>query len=289
MKKVVLYIRKTNVIGGIETFIFNFCYLMSSFCDITVMAGEMADIQAERLKPLAKVLRGNDINVDIECDTLIMLRILDKIPPNVHYDKVIRRIHTMKSPGVSDIPHDGDITVSISEAVRKDFNLTGPVINNLMVKTSKPTLFLISATRLPAPDKGDNEARMRKLADMLNEAEISFLWLNFSDGQMKDPPKGFYNMPLTLDIQDYIQKADYLVQLSSREAFGNSVLEALINNTAVICTPIPAFKEFGVEDGINAHVVPFDMNFNVKGLLNIPKFEYEYDNGERIVQWLSIL
>ena len=289
MKKLVLYIKKTNVIGGIETFIFNFCYLMSSYFDITVMAGEMADIQAKRLEPFATVLRGNDINVDIKCDTLVMLRVLDKIPANVHYDKVIRRIHTMRSPGLKEIPHDGDITVSISEAVKNDWGLTGPVINNLMVKTSKPTLFLISATRLPAPDKGDNEARMRKLANMLNEADISFLWLNFSDGQMQDPPKGFYNMPLTLNIQDYIQKADYLVQLSSREAFGNSVLEALINNTPVICTPIPAFKDFGVEDGVNAHVVPFDMDFNVMGLLNIPQFDYEYDNGERIVQWLSVL
>ena len=289
MKKLVLYIKKTNVIGGIETFIFNFCYLMSSYFDITVMAGEMADIQAKRLEPFATVLRGNDINVDIKCDTLVMLRVLDKIPANVHYDKVIRRIHTMRSPGLKEIPHDGDITVSISEAVKNDWGLTGPVINNLMVKTSKPTLFIISATRLPAPDKGDNEARMRKLANMLNEADISFLWLNFSDGQMQDPPKGFYNMPLTLNIQDYIQKADYLVQLSSREAFGNSVLEALINNTPVICTPIPAFKDFGVEDGVNAHVVPFDMDFNVMGLLNIPQFDYEYDNGERIVQWLSVL
>jgi len=288
-KRVVLYIRKTNVIGGIETFIFNFCFFMSQYYEIVVLAGEMADIQANRLMPYATVKRGAQINETINCDILLMLRILDPIPSNVIYGKVIRRIHTMKSPGIIDIPHDGDVTVSISEAVRKDFNLNGPVINNLMAKTSKETLFLISATRLPAPDKGENESRMRKLARMLEEADIPFLWLNFSDGQMKDAPKGFYNMPITLDIQNYIQKADYLVQLSSRESFGNSVLEALINNTPVICTPIPAFKDFGVENGVNAHIVPFDMNFNVRGLLNIPKFEYEYDNGERVIQWLSVL
>ena len=115
------------------------------------------------------------------------------------------------------------------------------------------------------------------------------LWLNFSDGKLQDPPRNFYNIPLTLDIQNYIQKADYLVQLSSRESFGNSVLEALINNVPVICTPIQAFSDFGVEDGVNAHIVPFDMNFDVHKLLDKPKFFYEYDNEMRVRQWLEII
>ena len=288
-KKVVLYIKKTNVIGGIETFIYNFCYYMSLYYDIVILAGIMADIQADRLKPFAEVIRGEGIYQEIKCDTLIMLRVLDAIPSNVHYDKVIRRIHTMKSPGVKDIPRDGDVTVSISEAVRKDFDLDGPVINNLMRKSSETTLFLISATRIPAPDKGDNEMRMRKLAQMLLDAKIPYLWLNFSDGQLQDPPKNFYNLPLTLDIQNYIQKADYLVQLSTRESFGNSVLEALINQVPVICTPIPAFKDFNVEDGVNAHIVPFDMDFDVNVLLDKPRFWYEYDNEKRVRQWLDVI
>lgn len=288
-KKVVLYIKKTNVIGGIETFIYNFCYYMSHYYDIVVLAGIMHDLQVERLKPFVEVRTGMSINQEIKCDTLIMLRVLDEIPSNVHYDKVIRRIHTMKSPGVKDIPRDGDITVSISEAVRKDFDLNGPVINNLMRKSSESTLFLISATRIPAPDKGDNEIRMMKLAKMLTDAKIPYLWLNFSDGKLQNPPKNFFNLPLTLDIQNYIQKADYLVQLSTRESFGNSVLEALINNVPVICTPIPAFKDFHVEDGVNAHIVPFDMNFDVHKLLDKPRFYYEYDNEKRVRQWLDII
>ena len=247
-KKVVLFIRKTNIIGGIETFIYNFCYFMSLYFDITVLCEVMADIQAERLKPFAEVKRGEASKERIECDTLLMLRIGDPIPSNVSFKKVIRRIHTMKSPGVQDIPRDGDVTVAISEAVKEDFDIKGPVINNLMRKSSETTLFLISATRIPAPDKGDNEIRMRKLAQMLLDAKIPYLWLNFSDGKLQDPPKNFYNLPLTLDIQNYIQKADYLVQLSTRESFGNSVLEALINQVPVICTPIPAFKDFKVED-----------------------------------------
>lgn len=288
-KKVVLFIRKTNIIGGIETFIYNFCYFMSLYFDITVLCEVMADIQAERLKPFAEVKRGEASKERIECDTLLMLRIGDPIPSNVSFKKVIRRIHTMKSPGVQDIPRDGDVTVAISEAVKEDFNIKGPVINNLMRKSSETTLFLISATRIPAPDKGDNEIRMRKLAQMLLDAKIPYLWLNFSDGKLQDPPKNFYNLPLTLDIQNYIQKADYLVQLSTRESFGNSVLEALINQVPVICTPIPAFKDFKVEDGVNAHIVPFDMDFDVTILLEKPRFFYEYDNEKRVCQWLDII
>lgn len=288
-KKVILYIKKTNIIGGIETFIYNFCYFMSLYFDITVLAGQMADIQANRLKRFAEVIRGDDINKEISCDTLIMLRIGDAIPTNIRYDKVVRRIHTMKSPGVQDIPHDGDVTVAISEAVKSDFDIKGPVINNLMRKTSESTLFLISATRIPAPDKGDNEKRMRILAEKLLQAKIPYIWLNFSDGKLQDPPENFFNIPLRLDIQNYIKKADYLVQLSTRESFGNSVLEALINNVPVICTPIPAFKDFGVEEGVNAHVVPFDMDFDVNVLLDKPRFFYEYDNEKRVRQWLEIL
>ena len=67
--------------------------------------------------------------------------------------------------------------------MKEDFNIKGPVINNLMRKSSETTLFLISATRIPAPDKGDNEIRMRKLAQMLLDAKIPYLWLNFSDGK----------------------------------------------------------------------------------------------------------
>lgn len=290
MKKVILYIRKTNVIGGLETFMYNFCANMHKEYDITVMAGIMDPLQVNRLKPMVRVITGNDINNPIECDTLLMMRVLDPIPKNVKYKKVIRRIHTCKACGITDVPHDGDVTVCVSNAVKNDFNLTDSiVINNLAYKTARTTLLLVSATRIPAPDKGENEKRMRILAKKLEEANIPYLWLNFSDGQLPDPPKNFFNMGLRMDIQNYMQKADYVVQLSTVESFGNTVLESLMLNVPLICTPVPAFKDIGIEDGVNAHVVPFDMNFDVKKLLDIPKFSFTYDNERRIEQWRNIL
>lgn len=290
MKKIVLYIKKTNVIGGLETFIYNFCCNMHTEYNITVMAGIMAECQIERLKPLVRVVKGKDIEKPIECDTLIMMRILDEIPKNIKYKKVIRRIHSRKSHGVKDVPRDGDITVCVSESVRDDFNLTDSiVINNLSNITAKPSLLLMSATRIPAPDKGDNEKRMRQLAAMLNAESIPYLWLNFSDGDLKDSPKNFYNMGVRMDIQNYMQMADYVCQLSSVESFGNTVLEALTLEVPVICTPVPSFLEMGVEDGVNGYVVPFDMDFDVRKLLQIPAFYFHYDNERRKQQWRDIL
>lgn len=289
MKKVILYIRKTNVIGGIETFIYNFCECMHKEYDITVVAGVMAGVQVQRLTPIVKVIVGEPTQ-ELECDTLLMLRVLDPIPEKIKYKKVIRRIHTRKACGVVDVPRDGDVTVCVSESVKEDFNLTDSiVINNVFHKTAQKTLLLVSATRIPAPDKGDNERRMRVLAKKLEDANIPYLWLNFSDGDLKDMPKNFYNMGCRMDIQNYMQKADYVVQLSTVESFGNTVLEALELNVPLICTPISSFLEIGVKDGVNAHVIPFDMNFDVRVLLDIPKFEFHYDNEKRIDQWRMIL
>ena len=151
MKKVILYIRKTNVIGGLETFIFNFCVNMYKDYDITVMAGIMSPLQVNRLKSMVKVITGNDVNKPIECDTLLMMRVLDPIPQNIKYKKIIRRIHTCKAFGITDVPHDGDVTVCVSNAVKEDFDLKDSVvINNLSYKTARPTLLLVSATRIPA-------------------------------------------------------------------------------------------------------------------------------------------
>jgi glycosyltransferase involved in cell wall biosynthesis len=124
---------------------------------------------------------------------------------------------------------------------------------------------------------------------MLDKAEIPYLWLNFSNNQMDDAPKNFYNMGIRLDVQNYMQKADYIVQLSTVEACSNTVIEALNLNVPLICTPVPSFFELGVKDGVNAHVVPFDMNFDVNKLLQIPKFRVVYNNKRILEKWREIL
>jgi glycosyltransferase involved in cell wall biosynthesis len=150
-------------------------------------------------------------------------------------------------------------------------------------------LLLVSATRIGAFDKGENDQRYIKLAKMLNDANIPFIWLNFSDKPLVNAPKNFINMDSRLNVQDYIRRADYLVQLSDLEAYSMSILEALINRIPVICTPIPSAIEQGVKDGLNGYIVPYDMRFDVRKLLNIPKFTFNYNNKKILNQWKKLI
>ena len=47
--------------------------------------------------------------------------------------------------------------------------------------------------------------------------------------------------------------------------------------------------ELGIEDGKNGYVVPFDMNFDVTELLDIPQFKYKRTNTESVKKWRGIL
>ena len=141
----------------------------------------------------------------------------------------------------------------------------------------------------PALDKGKNAERMLKLAKMLNEKEIPFLWFNFSDAPLQNAPKGFVNVGHFAELQPYIKRADYLVQLSDHEGFGYSVLEALMVGTAVLCTPFETTKELGVVDGKNGYIIPFDLDFDVEKLLTVPEFAYTYDNSKIKTKWTKLL
>jgi glycosyltransferase involved in cell wall biosynthesis len=269
--EVILFIRYLNVIGGIETFIRHFSKLKHEITLVT----EVTNV-GEKLG--VKVVKYSDSDT-YSCDTLVMLRILDPIPQNFFFDKVVRMCHGCRTNPNWHIPHDWDVLVNVSEASKKSFGSEakgGIVIHNPITKSEKEALILVSATRIPAVDKGQNEQRMRTLASMLEEADIPYIWFNFSDGVIQNAPRGMVNMGIRDDIQPYVKRADYLVQLSDSEAWSYSILEALVNNTAVLVTPFPSTYEMGIEDGKNGYILPYDMGFDLGKILHIPKFEYEY-------------
>lgn len=285
--QVVLYIGYLHVIGGIENFIYNFVLQMHKLYDITLVVDTISDEQFSRIAKFIRVVQKPQ--TPIVCNTLIMLRILDERPTFIEAKKCVRMVHACRTNPKWSIPTDSDIVVHCSTASKDSFGSDGIVIHNPFYTEKKKALFLISATRIPAPDKGKNEWRMIKLAKMLNDADIPFIWLNFSEGKIEDPPRGFYNVGVEMDIQPYIAKADYLVQLSDSEGYSYSVLEALTNNTAVICTPFQSAPESGVIDGKNGYIVPFDMSFDVKRLMKVPKFKDDHSNDEIIASWKEIL
>ena len=289
--QVILFVKSLNIVGGIETFIYNFAKAMKNDYDIALLIKNISPEQFAKISSQIQIVKYDELK-QYTCDTLIMLRILDSIPSNVIYEKSIQMCHATKTNPQWHISQDTDYIVNVSEVSKKTFENEaekGIVIHNLADFDTKEALFLVSATRIPAPDKGANEKRMMTLANMLIAADIPFIWMNFSEGRLENAPKGFYNMGLYLNVADFIAKADYLVQLSDHEAYSYSILEALTNRTPVICTPFPSAYEQGVEDGKTGYIVPFDMNFDVKKLLKIPKFEYSYDNEGIKKQWKELL
>lgn len=287
--QIAIYRRIINNIGGLITFMFNFIEMMGDDYDITIIHKDGIP-QARMLQFLPKVKVQCIKDKPIVCDTLIVLSFLDKLPENVTAGKVVRMCHACKTNPSWRIPQDYDELVYVSKTAMETHGVTdGTVIHNFMKNKPQDTLLLVSATRLPAEDKGDIETRFRTLCEMLNRANIPFMWLNFSDGSLQKPPKNFYNMGVSYNMESIIRKASYVVTLSDSECWSYTVLEALTNGIPLICTPFPSAFEQGVKNGVNAHVIPFDMNFDVNILKDIPKFKYTYDNDSIKKQWLDII
>lgn len=288
--QVLLFTSYLHDIGGIETFVFQFCEMFADEYTIGVMIrpGRIPEKTRERLSRTVKVYEEGQ---QVFCDTLVMIRINDKTTPNgVAYNRMIRMVHACKSDPSWRVPQDADEVVHVSEASKRSFESDGIVIHNPLKKDGRKALLLVSATRVPALDKGRNLDRMVILARMLNKEGIPFIWFNFSDNPIPNAPKGMVNVGSFAELQPYIAKADYLVQLSDQEGFCYSLVEALINQTPVIVTPFETTEELHVIDGVNGYVVPFDMNFDVKKLLAIPECPaYKYEQADIKKKWKKAL
>ena len=303
--QVVIYRRHINTVGGLRTFIRQFIEELSDKYDITLLCRTCDEASYAEFTPKVRVIAdtirraadGRLIPIDaggsaqpIVCDSLVVLSMLDALPTNVMADKIIRMVHTCKTQSDWEVPKDYDELIWVSDTSRRSFKgEDGIVLHNMIKAPEQKALVLVSATRFPAPDKGDIERRMRRLAKMLGDAGIPHIWLNFSDGALPDPPKHFYNMGASEQMPEIIKAADYLVSLSDSECWSYSCLEALTAGTALICTGFPSTVEMGIKDGVNAHVVPFDMDFDVKKLLQVPEFTYDYDNEAIRKEWVRIL
>lgn len=285
---ILFYCEYVNKVGGIGTFLYNTCRHLKKYYSIVIMHERFPDEIVEKLSQVVPVIKNN--GRAIVCDTIVLNRLKDKIPPDVAYNKSIQICHACLQKTFK-IPHDSDYLVNVSQAAKDSWGeeaKDGIVINNMSYPEANE-LLLVSATRMQAGDKGLLDQRTRKFAEMLNEKGINFTWLNFSDKGLSNPPANFINMDPRPNIQSFIKRADYLVQLSDKEAFSMSILEALCLNTCVLACPFPSLFEEGFEDGKTGYVIPYDMNFDVEKILTVPKFEFRYDNERIISQWKELI
>ena len=288
--QVVVYCGNTQVIGGIETFIYNFCKEMSEHYDIMVMYTDHMDPkQIMRLSEFVPVRR--DSGKLIQCNVLINIRLTDEVPSSIKYKKRIQMCHTCQlAPSGKwhwDIKKNYDELIFVSKAAANSFadqHLEHEIIPNF-TNSEKPrkALLLVSACRLTW-EKG--EERMYQLAELFRAANIPFVWLVFSGQSLKKNIPGVVHCPTTLDVTSYFQKADYVIQLSDIESFCYTLAESLQLGTPVLTTPLEVLPEIGFVEGQNGYVIPFDMeNIDVQRIYSkIPKFEPVPCNNSNIVK-----
>ena len=289
----ILYSSSINRIGGVETFIYNFCVNMREKYDILVLFDTIDEIQQMKLSKIVRCQKHNPNNMTV-CDTLMMIRIKDKIPNGIKYKKTIQTVHCMKQMDFQ-IPQNRDAIICVSEASKKSFGdeaKDAKVINNLSINENvDKAIMLLSATRICATDKGKNDERMRRMARFMRAQGIKFVWLYFSTMKLTNEPEGMVYMGVEPNIKPYIMAADYVVQLSDAEAYSYTILEALEAHTPVIVTPLDSNKDMKIKDGINAYIVPFDFDetFDFTKLYDIPKFNYKRDQKKLIDKWVDVI
>lgn len=290
--QVVIYTHDTYEIGGIETFIYNFCKLMNKKYDILVVYDIASPVQLLRLTSMVPVLQ-NRSDINIKCDTLIINRVRDEIPENIMYKQSVQMVHGCKAINNRPLPDRQTYTVCVSNTVKDSYGAEAEkaeVIHNVLADSDPGNmLLLVSATRLDTDEKGQN--RMRKLAELMDKQGINYIWLYYSNVPLPNASKNMIHRQPTVDIVSVMKKASYLVQLSDTEAFCYSIVEALSVGTPVIATDLPVLEELGIKDKVNAHIIPFDIDdsFDTRVFLNEPSFDYKYNNAPELKKWRKIL
>ena len=79
--QVLLYTSYLHTIGGIETFVDNWVEILLPYYDIGLYCPQMPTERLCRLSQTIPVFKGGEV----ECDTLVMIRIGDAIPKDIKY------------------------------------------------------------------------------------------------------------------------------------------------------------------------------------------------------------
>lgn len=296
MKKIIFYQSNFCQMGGVETMAYNWCWWLRNFFDVTVL---YCTGDAERLRKMAKLVKMEkyEDGKEYECDIFIRNSVWGKIPKNIKAKRMVEMRHAnykwlldkgllyqqYADMGIKEIVGCGEYVSQMSHEALGDNPTT---IKNILLpkKQTNKVLHLISCTRIDA-HKGWN--RMLKLMEMLRSARIKFDWKIFTNSNMCECNyEEVHVYKQRYEIWDYLADADYTVLLSDSEGLPYTVQESLQYKVPCIVTDVGGCTEL-VKDGVNGHVVPLDMNFDVKKLLNIPKCE-EYDN-HALEDWLKYL
>ena len=297
-KQKTIYVYQCHIcqIGGVETFLYNWCYELRHYYDITVFYSSADPLQLERLQRLVKTRIYNP-NETYTCDIFLRNSVWGRVPDNfISTDgRYLEMRHAdykwLLDRGVlyeqyHKFNKTNEVIACAEHVGRKSHEVLGDnptTILNILKELPPKKLRLISCTRIDSQKGWD---RMKKMAYMMNAANIDFHWDIYTNGPTDNSIKQIIFHKQTFDIWDELRRADYCVLLSNAEGCPYTVLEALQCQVPCIVTAVDGCMEL-IKDGINGYVVPLDMNFDIKKILNIPKCQ-PYDNKAK-EKWIELL
>lgn len=298
MKTLGIYQSSICQYGGVETSLYNVCWWLRNYFDITLIYCNADGTRLNKMKKLVKVVNYKDQD-KFEFDIVLRNSVWGTIPDKI-YSKENRYIEMRhanykfllekgtlytqyhKWDRTNEIVGCGEFVSAMSKEVLHDNPTT---IKNILLpkRETNKVLRLISCTRI---DKEKGWNRMLKLAQIMRDANIKFTWDIFTNNPQKCDYEEIHFWKARYDIWDYLANADYTVLLSDSEGLSYTVQESLQYQVPVICTDVGGNAEL-IKDGVNGYLVPLDMNFDVNKIKNIPKCK-EYDN-HALEKWLEYL
>lgn len=271
----VFYFKTISQIGGCESW---FYYLSKLYKNMIIYYKEGHPEQIKRLAKNVEVHKYKD-NEIINCDNFFCCYapdIIDNVNAKDYYHVIHCDYKKVKFSPILNKKFSHYIAVSklagesFKELTGIDYELIyNPVAIDIpkVEKFNDGKLHLISATRL-TKEKGLK--RMQKLAKMLENANIDYEWLVYTNRIREAIGNNVIYKEPKFNIIEDIAKADYLVQLSDCEAFCYSIVESLMVGTPVITTDLPVLKELGVIHKKNAFICSFNMD-NIEILYLVEK------------------
>ena len=285
---VVIYAKHIYRIGGIESWLY---YVTKRYNEgqITVLYETADSDQLDRLKGVVDVIQYT--GQEFHCEKLIYVAPIyiedDDIYKGAKKRYLINHVCYGESQEAFEIPElDGNYAVSdiCKESCKtKELGDITTLYNPVEIEAPDRVLKLVSACRW-SKDKGSEQ--MLKFAEMLDKANIHFIWLIFTDEEPDEHHPNMVFMNSRLDLGLFLKEADYGVQFTRIESYGLFPVECLKLGTPVILTDLPVFREIGITDK-EAFFYSWDMKGkDVKELMNIPKVNFKIKNSDKLYKEL---
>lgn len=279
-----------GVFNGYISWINNIGRCFGNKYEVTILYDQMPDVTVNIFSKYFKCIKY-DSKIDYLCERLLLtystyyyqknIFTLDENYMFIHGNmsdypnarKFYDDIYT-KYIGVSKISSkkaEGYFPTDKFETITNPFKLDEYLV--------KPHLRLVSTQRHSAVKRPE---RIEIIANILNELEIPFTWNVFTDKNENTCNGGVIYRKRTPNPLPYVKDSDYFVLLSDSEALSYSVVEALCLHTKVLLTPLEAFDELGIVDGVHGRIVPFEYfePENKDKLVELMKKVYEEKDKE---------